>query len=144
MGSTAHGNLSDHTVIARGPATTIAGTSAVNGPTIDMQGAQGVRFAVLFGTSALDNGIKAQEGDQSDLSDAADLAGSSTLLEATKTLAVLDINRPTKRYIRVVALRGTSTTVDGGTADKYGLATHAAVSAGATVKKLQGPAAGTA
>ena len=39
----------------------VAGTSASNGTEVDMQGFEGVIFVMVFGTSATDNGIKAQQ-----------------------------------------------------------------------------------
>ena len=42
-------------------ATTGAGTSAVNGSTVDMNGYEGVLFIAKFGTAAADNTIKAQQ-----------------------------------------------------------------------------------
>ena len=102
-----------------------AGTSASNGTIIDTAGAEGVIFTTIFGTSAADNGIKAQQGAASNMSDAADLAATQVLLDATETTACLQIHKPRERYVRAVAVRGTSTTVPGGVAILYGLRSEA-------------------
>lgn len=101
-----------------------AATSASNGTTIDTAGAEGVIFTTIFGTSAANNGLKAQQGAASDMSDAADLASTQVLLDGTETTACLQIHKPTERYVRAVAVRGTSTTIPGGVAILYGLKTE--------------------
>ncbi len=116
-------NLSKAIKIELGAATTAAGTSTVNGATIDTQGFEGVLFVIKFGTAAADNTIKAQQGAASNLSDAADLAGTSVGVGASDELVWLDIHKPLERYVRCVALRGTSTTIDGCFAFLYGPST---------------------
>lgn len=113
-------NLSGKVQYREGVATTGAGTTPVNGATIDMQNFEGVLLLVKFGTPAANNTIKAQQGKQSDLSDAADLAGTQVGVGASDELVWIDLYRPQERYVRVVALRGTSTTIDWGVAIQYG------------------------
>lgn len=98
-----------------------AATTAANGTTIDTAGAEGVIFITIFGTSAADNGVKVQQDTASGMGSAADLAGSQVLLDATETVAAVQVHRPRERYVRPVAVRGTSTTVPGGIAILYGL-----------------------
>lgn len=99
-----------------------AGTSAINGSVIDMKGFDAVTFIVGFGviTAGAVTSIKAQQGDQADLSDAADLAGTSISVADTddNKLVALEIE-PTKRYCRLVVVRATqNAVVDFGTAQQ--------------------------
>jgi hypothetical protein len=129
-----------------------AGTTAQNGSVIDMADYEGVVFLAAFGalTATQVTSLKAQHGDQSNLSDAADLAGTLTGpmadADSNKTL-VLDINRPVKRYIRVVVNRATANAViDGVVAIQYSPkkkpTTNDATTTSAT-KSVVSPAAGT-
>ena len=112
-------NLSKNVKITKVSATASAGTSDVNGATLDMQGYDGVMFVASLGTAAADNGIKAQQGEQSNMSDAADLAGTQVLSDGTQADLVLDIYRPLERYVRAVAVRGTSSTLEAMWAFQY-------------------------
>ena len=105
---------------------TAVGTTSVNCSEIDMQDFDGVVFVALFG-AVTDGapGIKAQGGAASSGSDAADLALSSTAdtaAAASGQAVVLDVYRPTQRYIRGVVVRGGSTgaVVQGVIAIQYG------------------------
>lgn len=98
-----------------------AATSASSGSTIDMSGAEGVIFITLFGTSAADNGVKVQQDSASGMGSAADLEDSQKLLDGTETVVINQVHKPRERYVRPVAVRGTSTTVPGGFAIVYGL-----------------------
>lgn len=100
-----------------------AATSAANGVAIDTAGAEGVIFVTVFGTSAADNGVKVQQDSASGMGTAADLLGSQVLLDGTETTAVVQVHKPRERYVRAVAVRGTSTTVPAGIAIVYGLRT---------------------
>lgn len=113
-------NLSNAVLIKSALATTAAGTSTVTGATLDMQGYEGVLFIAKFGTAATDNQLKAAQGAASDMSDAADLLGTLVGVGASDELVWLDLFRPEERYVRVLALRGTSSTLDWGVALLYG------------------------
>ena len=68
-------------------------------------------------------GMKAQQGNQANLSDAADLAGTAVSIADAEDneLLVLDIYRPGERYVRAVVTRGTAdATIDGVIAIQYG------------------------
>jgi len=93
-----------------------AGTSDSNGTEIDMKNWEWVKFVVVFGTSAADNGIKVQQDTATGMASAADLANTQVLLDATETTAIVDVIRPKERFVRAVAVRGTSTTVPAGVA----------------------------
>lgn len=105
-----------------------AGTTDQNGSIIDMQGFEGVLFIAAFGalTATQVTQIKAQQGADSGLSDAADLAGTlvGPLADADgNKCLVLDIFRPRERYVRCVVDRGTANAViDGVLAIQYGAA----------------------
>lgn len=96
-----------------------SGTTTINGSAVDMQGWLGVVFLVSYGTSAADNGIKAQQGKASGMGDAADLEGSKKLLDGTQKQVVLDIYKPDERYVRPSILRGTGTTIEAVWAIQY-------------------------
>jgi len=129
-------------------ATTAAGTTTINGTTLDMEGYDGVLFVVQIGTAAADNLLKAQGSSEADggSPDAfSDLVGSS--IGASVPLMVLDVYRPKERYIRAVVTRGTSTTIDCGLAIRYGARKMPCVNDVATViasAALASPAEGTA
>lgn len=118
-------NLANKVNIVRCINAEAAGTSDVNGSVIDMEGYEGVMFIVAFGTitSGAVTSIKVQQGSQSNLSDAADLEGTSVSVADTafNKLAIVDVYRPRERYVRVVVDRGTQNAViDGGIAIQYG------------------------
>jgi hypothetical protein len=102
-----------------------AGTSSQNGSVLDMSGWDGVLFVAALGTLTATQvtGLKAQQGAQANLSDAADLAGTAVGpmadADSNKCLA-LDVYRPLERYVRCVVTRGTANAViDGVMAIQY-------------------------
>lgn len=113
-------NLSKQVAIRSALATTGAGTSEIDGATIDMQGFEGVLFIAKFGTAATGNQLQAQQGADSGLSDAADILGTLTTVGSSDEIVYLDLNKPLKRYVRVQAERGTNSTLDWGVAILYG------------------------
>lgn len=77
-----------------------------NGATLDMEGWDGVLMIVKFAAIAAGavTSIKAQQGAQSNMSDAADLAGTGQTVADTdddKVFAI-DLYRPQERYVRLV------------------------------------------
>ncbi|HYV18614.1 MAG TPA: hypothetical protein VFC25_06265 [Verrucomicrobiae bacterium] len=92
------------------PTAGAAGATNINGSIIDMAGFDACLIAVHFGAivaGALTS-IKAQQGDDSGLSDAADVAGSSVTVADTDDDKVFYIDvRPRKRYLRLVVSRAT-------------------------------------
>ena len=92
-----------------------AGTADINGVTLDMANFEGVLIAVRMGaiTGGAVTSIKAQQGAASDLSDAADLAGTAQTIADTddeKTFYI-DLYKPRERYVRLVVDRGTANAV---------------------------------
>lgn len=129
-----------------------AGTTAQNSAVIDMQGYDGVVFIGAVGTltATAVTGLKAQQGQASNLSDGADLEGSLASIPDTGSngLAIVDIYRPQERYVRAVFSRATANAVlDGITAIQYkgskAPSTHDATTVIAA-KYLNSPAEGTA
>lgn len=104
---------------------TAAGTSDINGSTLDMAGYDSVRFIALLGTLTATQVtlLKAQQGDASNLSDAADITGATTTAAGDSDgnkMLILDVVRPQKRYVRCVVDRGTANAVvDGVIAELY-------------------------
>lgn len=112
--------LSNKVKIESALATTAAGTTEIDGATIDTAGYEGVLFIAKWGTAAAGNFLQAQQGAASNLSDAADLEGTAVGVGASDEIVWLDLYRPRERYVRVQAERGTSSTLDWGVAIKYG------------------------
>jgi len=112
-------NLSNIVKMVEGAAVTAAGTSEVVGATIDMQNYEGVLFIAKFGTAASGNNLKAAQGEQSDMSDAADLKGTLVAVGASDEIVWLDLYRPEERYVRALIQRGTSSTLDWCIAIRY-------------------------
>lgn len=122
----------DIKIIDNAVAATAAGTTAVNGATIDMAGYEGVLFIVTFGTLTATQvtSIKAQQDTDSGAGTMADLLGTKTAnlgdSDSGKALA-LDVFRPAERYVRVVVNRGTANAViERGIAILYGGSTRPA------------------
>jgi len=87
---------------------------------LDMAGFEGVVFVASIGTAAANNGVNAQQDTDAAGGTMADLEGTKILSDATQTDFVLDIYRPTERYVRLAVLRGTSTTIEAVWAIQYG------------------------
>jgi len=103
-------NLLPRTITTKLAAAQATGTTAFNSGVIDTQNCEGVQFFASVGTAETDTGVKIQQGNQPDLSDAIDLPDTLTLSDGTQTDFVIDVYRPTKRYLRLVVLRPTTTT----------------------------------
>lgn len=97
------------------PTAGVAGVTDINGTTIDMEGFEGVVFEVTFGaiTAGAVTSIKAQQGEQSNMSDAADLAGTAQTIADTDDEKVfyIEVVRPRERYVRLVVDRATQNAV---------------------------------
>lgn len=114
-------NLSKRGKVTRVLNATAAGTTNVNGTTIDMKGFEAVTFVVSFGAivAGAVTGVKVQQGNQSDMSDASDLAGTAVSVADTDDdkCVVVEINQPLERYVRLVVTRSTqNATIDAGIA----------------------------
>ncbi len=98
-------------------------TTVIYSDAVDVGGAQGVCFVVAFGTiSAGTPVVKVQQGDTSSAESMTALVGSIKLTATTNDnkLAIIDVKKPTKRYVRVVVDRTAGASViDAGIAIKY-------------------------
>jgi len=144
--------LSSNTQVQRVINATAAGTTAITGTAIDMQGFDRLSIIALFGTltATAVTGIKLQQSDDDGSTDTYDdLAGSALSIPDTDSNKVLhaDLIRPTKRYVKVVVTRGTANAViDGVVVIKHG-AMKAPVAKHSTVSGTEinnAPAEGTA
>jgi len=120
-------NLLPAVKVHRPKAAVAAGQTQVLSDGVNKDNAEGIMFIVAVGaitaTGTVD--VKAQQSDDDGVADAySDLEGSALAqLDDTKddSVAVLDIKRPQKRYVRIVVDRGTANSViDGIIAIKYG------------------------
>lgn len=132
------------------PTAGAAAQTAIEGTTLDMQGFDA--FAVMLRMGAITSGavtsMKIQQGDESNLSDAADLLGTSQTIAADDDgeIFISDIIRPAKRYVRVYVTRGTQdAVVASGEYIQY-IAREKSVTqpSGTTVEAFVTPAEGTA
>ena len=137
------GYLSDNIkVTVDGP--TATGTTAIDSTAIDMTGYDGVCFIVKLGTAAANNTIKGQSDTVVGFGTVQDLAGSSTVAGVTNKVLILDLQRPTKQFVRVEVLRGTTTTIDAIVAIQYKARSLPITQLVTSLKQLQSPADGTA
>lgn len=90
-----------------------AATSAVTSDAIDTQGYGGVCLLTSFGTAAADNTVKVQYSDDDAVTDAySDVVGTSVASGTSDEDVYVDVKRPAKRYVKFVAARGTSSTLE--------------------------------
>jgi hypothetical protein len=96
------------------PTAGAAGTTAINGTTLDMAGFDRVTVYVRMGaiTSGAVTSIKGQQGSASDLSDAADLTNTGQTIADTDDDKIFIFEaQPTERYFRLVVSRATQNAV---------------------------------
>lgn len=120
-------SLTKNVKITRVSAAAAAAQTAVNGSILDMQGFDGVLFLVLTGdvsdTSVLT--LKAEQNSVNSGSGMAALSGSATFTAGASTAdskaLVLDVFKPSKRYVRAALTRATANAaIDGIVAIQYG------------------------
>jgi hypothetical protein len=130
-----------------------AGTTDQKCDGVDRQGFEGVRFTVSWGaiSATAVARCKVQQSDDDVDGHYTDLASSfTTALTATtddNKITVVDVYKPTKRWIRLYVDRGTANAeIDSVTADAYGCTLEAVTqpSKVTELKTLIGPAEGTA
>jgi len=107
------GMLTEETKIIRIQASTVAGTSTITSDAVDMAADGGwdeVTGVADFETAAADNILKAQQSSDDAVADAySDIEGSAVPVDTDDTTQRCNIVRPSKRYVKFVATRGTST-----------------------------------
>lgn len=87
-----------------------AGTTTVSTDVIDTAGAAGVVFVGTITTPAADNKVGIEQGATVNLADAAPLVGSKAC-DGDHGTFVIEVHRPTERYVRATIARGTSTAI---------------------------------
>ena len=101
--------------IAIAPAAGAAGATDIEGATLDMADFEGVLMVASFGaiTAGAVTGITAQQGADSGLSDATDLAGTGQTIadSADEKTFYIDLYRPRERYVRLHVDRATQNAV---------------------------------
>ncbi len=145
--------ISNQTKITRVMNAVAAGTTVQTSSAVDMAGFDGVRFIVSLGASVA-TAVAAVKASDCDTSGGtyADIAGSlGTAFTPTtddNKVWVLDIYRPTKRFVKCIVNRATAnTTIDGIVAEQYAARLEPKTDDATTVlgrKQLVSPIDGTA
>lgn len=99
-------NFLEHCKIIKCAAGAAAGTSTVDGDAVDLSGFEGVVFMASIAVANAGNYLKAQEGDTN--SPSADIEGSKVVTASNDDVAILQVHKPLKRYIRANIVRGAS------------------------------------
>jgi len=89
------------------------GTSTITTDTIDTQGFECVAIFGTIATVNAGNYAKARQGAASNMSDGADLAGTKIVPGTNGNSFLIDLHRPTKRYVDVQVVRAGATTILG-------------------------------
>ena len=111
-----HGYIADNVKIDKIADYTAAGTDAVTSSDLDMADYDGVIFLGSFGTAAVNNLLTMHHGAVSG-SVAASVA--ATTPASSDEDQVLDVQHPIYRYVKCVASRGTSSTLEDLIAIRY-------------------------
>lgn len=99
---------------------TTAGTTDVESAILDMAGYEGVVFFTSYGTAASNNILKVQQDDANGAGGMADLLGTGVASGSSDEDVWVEVYRPTKRYVRCIAVVDTSSTVESIWALQYG------------------------
>lgn len=132
------------------PTAGAAGTTTITGSTIDSANAEGVLFLVRMGTitTGAVTSLKVQHSDTTTSGDFVDVAGTAQTIadSADDQIFAVDINKPVKRYVRVIVSRATqNAVVASANALVYGLRSLPfSQPAGTNVESFGSPASGTA
>lgn len=124
-----------------------ASTADVTSDIIDTAGYEGVVFFTSFGTANATNTIKVQQNSANQTTGMADVLGTSVASGSSDEDVIVEVHKPTGRYMQVVAARGASSTLESVWACLYngtpGVAANSV--SGTQVAELHSsPAAGTA
>ena len=88
-----------------------AGTTTLTGSIVDMANFDDLVLMAVIGTKNTGNYMYIEHGDESDLSDAANVADSKVTAAVNGEIVALEIVKPLKRYIRPYIVRGASSAV---------------------------------
>lgn len=97
-----------------------AATTAVNSAIVDTAGYAGVVFMTSLGTANATNTMKIQQSATNATDDMTDLAGTSVASGSSDEDLIIEVHKPTDRYVRAVVSRGASTTCESIWAVLYG------------------------
>ena len=111
-------NLSKNSKLIKVLDSQATGTTTLTTSTIDTSGFSGVMIFGKIASVNAGNYAKARQGAASNMSDGADLAGSKIVPGNDGDSFLIDIQRPTKRYVDAQIVRGGLTTITG---DVYAL-----------------------
>jgi hypothetical protein len=106
-------NLSKQTKVILALAGAATGTSTLTSSTIDTQGFEGVMFVGSLTTVNAGNFAKARQGQQSNMSDAADLVNTKLVPGDNGDSFLIDIHKPQERYVDIQIVRAGITTITG-------------------------------
>ena len=114
-------NLGKMVKITKVIAGATAGTGTTNGTETDMANWDGVMFVGgALGTANAGNYFKLQQDTVTGMGAAADLEGSKITPSTNDYAIKVDLYRPRERFVRIVAVRGASTTLGDVYAIQYG------------------------
>ena len=127
-------------------APTIAGTTTIDSTALDCAGFTGVMFIVRLGTAAANNDIRVQQDVVVGMGAAADMAGTKVASGANNVCVVeyLLSGAPAEQFVRCRVTRGTSTTIDGVTAIRFGSKNQPTTLTGLSFESWNSAAEGTA
>lgn len=114
-------NLSKNVKVTPVIAYAAAGTGTTSGTEIDMQNYEGVMFVGgAMGTANSGNYFKLQQDTATGMGSAADLEGSKITPGDNGDAIKVDLYGPGERFVRIVAVRGASSTLGAVYAVQYG------------------------
>lgn len=99
---------------------TAAGTDPVVSAIVDMAGFTGVVFLTSVGTANAGNFISVQQDDVNAAGGMADLAGTKLISGSSDEDLIVEVVRPSKRYVQCTVTRGSSSTCESIWAIRYG------------------------
>jgi hypothetical protein len=100
-------NLSSNVKVTVVSPSAAVGTTTIVGTTLDMAGFDGVLFVLALGAFTDGTpGVKASSGSASNGSDKQDLLGALASVGVANEAAILDLYRPTDRYVTAQVVRG--------------------------------------
>lgn len=106
-------NLSKNTKVVLALAGQVTGTSTLSTNPIDTQGFEGVMFVGSLATANAGNFAKARQGQQSNMSDGAELINTKVVPANNGDSFLIDIYKPQERYVDLQIVRGGVTTITG-------------------------------
>ena len=102
-------NLSKNTKVILALAGQATGTTTLTTNPIDTQGFEGVMFVGSLASANAGNFAKARQGQQSNMSDGADLANTKVVPVTNGDSFLIDVYKPQERYVDVQIVRGVTT-----------------------------------